>query len=248
LDGGRLVAYLIGDMVIDNLRGRSAWVRMPGCAYDPDTSVEVLRDLYATLGAQWVDAGIFVHFAMIPVTDPALIHAWFSLCFGIEQVYALLDLESLQPAMPEISADLTIRKATQADRQALAEMSDKDTGRRHRLRTTCLPQSSASNSLSQGHATLHAARVLAPCSRAPGWPRPAPAATASVKPTGAAPTCWLRDFGRNRVFVPSPIAWRAGSMSALRGRMATGPAEQGAVLLVCYVYLTVGWIADAPMV
>jgi GNAT superfamily N-acetyltransferase len=124
LDGGRLVAYLIGDMVIDNLWGRAAWVRMAGCAYDPDSSVEVVRDLYATLGAHWVEAGVFIHFALVPVADPALIQAWFSLCFGIEQVHALVDLEWLQPAMPEVPAYLTIRKATQADRQALANMSD----------------------------------------------------------------------------------------------------------------------------
>lgn len=36
LVNGQLVAYLIGDIAIDTVRGRSAWVRTPGCAYAPE--------------------------------------------------------------------------------------------------------------------------------------------------------------------------------------------------------------------
>src|SRR4030067_1257103 len=87
LDGGRLVAYLIGDLLIDEVWGRSAWVRTPGCAYDPDDGGEIVRDLYAALGARWVSHGIFSHFVLVPITDPSLIHVWFSLSFGIEQIH-----------------------------------------------------------------------------------------------------------------------------------------------------------------
>lgn len=124
LDNGRLVAYLVGDMAIDSVWGRSGWVRTAGCAYEAETGVEIIRDLYAALGARWVEYGIFAHFALVPVRDPELIHAWFSLSFGIEQVHALADLEALDPTLPAIPPGVEIRQAGPADRQHLAEMSD----------------------------------------------------------------------------------------------------------------------------
>lgn len=124
LDNGRLAAYLIGDMVIDNLWGRSGWVRTPGCAYSPDAGVEIVRDLYAALGARWVDFGLFFHFALVPLADPALVHAWFSLSFGIEQIHGLVDLDTLTLTAPAIHPDVEIRKAEPGDRDRLAQMSD----------------------------------------------------------------------------------------------------------------------------
>ena len=124
LDNGHLAAYLIGDMVIDNLWGRSGWVRTPGCAYSPNADVEIVRDLYAALGARWVGYGLFFHFALIPLADPALVHAWFSLSFGIEQIHGLLDLRALTSAAPAPPPDVKIRKANAGDRHLLAQMSD----------------------------------------------------------------------------------------------------------------------------
>ncbi len=124
LEAGQLVAYLIGDMVIDNVWGRSGWIRMSGCAYNLDGDAEIVRELYAALGTRWVDYGIFSHFILIPITDPALIQAWFSLSFGIEQIHALTDLEALNPVLPDISPKIEIRKVEPEDRQCMAEMSD----------------------------------------------------------------------------------------------------------------------------
>lgn len=121
---GQLVAYLIGDMVIDNTWGRSGWVRTAGCAYAPAAGVEIVRELYAALGARWVDYGIFSHFALLPVSDPALLHAWFSLSFGIEQIHALADLTTIDLTLPSMPPGLEIRKAGPADRHHLATMSD----------------------------------------------------------------------------------------------------------------------------
>jgi GNAT superfamily N-acetyltransferase len=124
LDQGHLVAYLIGEKIIDNLWGRSAWVRPPGCAYDPGTGAEIIRDLYAALGAHWVEYGIFTHFAQIPIGDPALVQAWFSLSFGVEQIHALADLNAMKPAFPQIPSGLEIVKAEPDDRHDVADMSD----------------------------------------------------------------------------------------------------------------------------
>lgn len=120
---GQLVAYLIGDLEIDPIRGRSAWVRTPGCAYDPAVGVEIVRDLYAALGERWVGYGFFLHIALTPVSDPALLQAWFSLSFGIEQVHALADLAMVEPP-PDLPLGLIIRQAGPADRQHLIAMAD----------------------------------------------------------------------------------------------------------------------------
>lgn len=121
---GQVVAYLIGDMVIDNTWGRSGWVRTAGCAYAPAVGVEVVRELYVALGAHWVDYGIFSHFALLPVSDPVLLQAWFALSFGIEQVHALADLTTIDPILSNMPPGLEMRKAGPADRHHLAAMSD----------------------------------------------------------------------------------------------------------------------------
>jgi hypothetical protein len=88
-EDGRMRGYLIGDLVLDNLWGRSAWVRFAGCALAPDQDVELVRDLYAALASPWVAQGCFTHFAVMPSTDAALLGMWFALSFGIEQVHGL---------------------------------------------------------------------------------------------------------------------------------------------------------------
>ncbi len=71
--GDRLLGYLIGDLVIDAVWGRSAWVRLAGCALAPGQSPELVRDLYAALARDWVTWGCFTHFALVPTADPALL-------------------------------------------------------------------------------------------------------------------------------------------------------------------------------
>src|SRR5438128_331998 len=93
LSGGRLRGYLIGEMVLDNLWGRSGWVRFAGCALAPEEDPELVRDLYAALAAKWVQFGCYNHFALVSPSDEALVDRWFALGFGIEQVYALATLE-----------------------------------------------------------------------------------------------------------------------------------------------------------
>jgi ribosomal protein S18 acetylase RimI-like enzyme len=68
--------------------------------------------------------GIFFHFVLVPVADPTLIQAWFSLSFGIEQVHALIDLEAVNQASPFAPPEIEIRRAGAGDRPHLAEMSD----------------------------------------------------------------------------------------------------------------------------
>ena len=124
LDGDRLVAYLIGDMVIDVLWGRSGWIRSAACAYDPGHGVEPVRDLYTALGERWLQFGVFYHVALMPVADSALIGAWFSLSFGVEQVHALQDLAGLSRRQVVIPPGVELRRAGPDDGPHLASMSE----------------------------------------------------------------------------------------------------------------------------
>ena len=125
VQGGQLLGYLIGEMVFDPSWGRQAWVRLPGCALAPGQPPDRVHDLYAALGARWVAAGCFEHFALVSVADPAMIQAWFALSFGLQQIYALLALEGLElPPPPPAAPGIAIRQAGPDDRAALAEISD----------------------------------------------------------------------------------------------------------------------------
>jgi len=123
LDDGQLVAYLIGDMVIDSIWGRSGWIRWAGCAYHPSAGVEPVRDLYAALGKHWVGFGVFTHCALVPVSDPAMIGAFFSLSFGVQQIHAL---QSIKESGGRRSAPpgVEMRRARAGDEQYLAKLSD----------------------------------------------------------------------------------------------------------------------------
>jgi GNAT superfamily N-acetyltransferase len=123
LRGGRLSGYMAGDVLIDPLWGRAAWVRLAGWALAPGESAELLRDLYAALAAEWVRRGVFDHYAIVPAADAAALAAWHSLGFGIEQVHAIADLDD-RLAEPAPVAGLTLRRASPADAGQLAELSD----------------------------------------------------------------------------------------------------------------------------
>ncbi len=124
---GQLLAYLLGELVIEEVWGRSAWVRLPGIAVHPEMEAsrarQVLRHLYASLAAPWVDAGILFHFAQIPASQKEMLETFFSLSFGIEQVYGLADLTAMDLSPQPLPPGVTIRRTTPGDRQLLAEMS-----------------------------------------------------------------------------------------------------------------------------
>ena len=121
-DHDRLVGYLIGDMVFDQIWGRAGWVRLAGCALAPGQAPELIGDLYQMLGAQWVAYGCFHHVALMPAATPDLIGAWFDLSFGIQQVHALASLVSLTLPTVTRPPTLEIRQAGPADRAAVAGM------------------------------------------------------------------------------------------------------------------------------
>jgi ribosomal protein S18 acetylase RimI-like enzyme len=123
VEGDQLLGYLIGDLVIDTVRGRSAWVRPAGLALAVDQEAELARDLYAAAAPRWLAWGCFDHFAVLPVADPAQTAAWFSLSFGLEQVHALCSLDTADPAAPAAVGGVHIRRAGPGDEEVLADLS-----------------------------------------------------------------------------------------------------------------------------
>jgi hypothetical protein len=124
VDGSRLLGYLIGDLDINTMWGRSAWVRPAGYAVAEGQSVELLRDLYAVLGDRWVKTGCFFHFVLIPAKAEELAKTWFSLCFGIEHVHAIRSLEGVSLDKPVLPAGVEIRQLGPEDGELIAGFSD----------------------------------------------------------------------------------------------------------------------------
>ena len=120
---GELIGYLIGDVVTEAPWERSGWVRLAGCALAPGESLEILPDVYAKVGARWVDHGCFAHFAMISTADPAWVEAWFRLSFGVEQVHALLSLTEDPSRQAPTPKGVEIRRAGPGDAEALGRLS-----------------------------------------------------------------------------------------------------------------------------
>src|SRR5262245_27408593 len=54
VSGGQMLGYVIGDLAVDTLRGRTAWVRQAGQALAAGQDHELLRDLYAAAALRWV--------------------------------------------------------------------------------------------------------------------------------------------------------------------------------------------------
>lgn len=123
LEGGGMAGYLIADVGIDAFRGRSVWVRLAGHALDEAVDAELYRDLYAAAGPPWLAQGCFIHYAMVPTADEAVLAAWGDLGFARDQVYALRALTDADADPGRTPEGITIRRATPDDRAALADMS-----------------------------------------------------------------------------------------------------------------------------
>ena len=112
LRGGRLVGYLVGALADDDVWGANEWVELAGHAVE---EAEVVRDLYAPVASRWLEEGRSRHYAVVPASDPELLDAWFRLCFGQQQAYAISEVaEAPWPA--------GVRKAEPRDVDRLVEL------------------------------------------------------------------------------------------------------------------------------
>lgn len=84
--GSEIIAYLIGRRDEHPQRGPYTFV---GAAGHAAAEAEVVRDLYAALAADWVDAGTMRHNVVVPASDGDLLDAWWRLSFGQQHAYAI---------------------------------------------------------------------------------------------------------------------------------------------------------------
>ncbi len=117
---GRLVGYLIGQARFDTLRGRHAWIQLPGHALAADAPPGLYADLYAAAAPAWLALGAFDHYVMLPAGDRDALDVWFSLSFGQEQAHAMRSLAEPLPGPVELPG-VIIRRATPDDRDAFVE-------------------------------------------------------------------------------------------------------------------------------
>lgn len=123
LQAGRLVGFALGSIQYDTLRGRTGWLPAAGHALAQGVGQELYGELYAALATRWVQAGCFMHFAVIPATDREALETWYSLGFGQQQLYAVRELTPLElPPAPALDPSIRIRRATLADLELLLDV------------------------------------------------------------------------------------------------------------------------------
>jgi GNAT superfamily N-acetyltransferase len=118
----RMTAYLLGEFTVQTW-GRCGYVYLPGYGLAEDESPNTLQDLYALLGNDWVNRGVFSHSLYISSSDRHIIGALFNLGFGKERVDALLDLSALSVPETEAPANIAVRQAGAGDNDNLAGLS-----------------------------------------------------------------------------------------------------------------------------
>lgn len=120
---GKMIAYLLGEHTTQPW-ARCGYVYLPGYALAKGENTSTIQDLYALLGEDWVQRGVFSHGLYVSAADPHIIAALFGLGFGKERVDALLDLRALEIPDIEEPAGITFRKAGLGDNAQLGGISD----------------------------------------------------------------------------------------------------------------------------
>ena len=105
-------AYVLGRPWPTELWGPNIWVEAAGhAARDP----ELLRDVWASAAAGWLEQGLRAHYALVPATDPQLLDAWFRLGFGAQHGHGIIEI-------PAGEWPPAVREATEDDIERLVEI------------------------------------------------------------------------------------------------------------------------------
>jgi ribosomal protein S18 acetylase RimI-like enzyme len=107
--GGDVVGYLLGLRREDGIWGPNVWVELAGHA---GIEPEIVRDLYGTAAARWVEEGRPRHYTLVPATDQPLVDAWFRLSFGAQHAAGI---QVTPEAANGSSTSAEVRRATGED-------------------------------------------------------------------------------------------------------------------------------------
>ncbi|GKX66380.1 GNAT family N-acetyltransferase [Inconstantimicrobium mannanitabidum] len=119
-DNGKLAGYIIGEIKIDNRRGRHVWIPYEGIAIRSDQSSELIRNLYAKVAILWLEQGCFMHYTIVPLGNQVYYDAFIKLSFFIEQVHGVMNIEEYKPF--ENVSDAKIRVANRMDSETMGNM------------------------------------------------------------------------------------------------------------------------------
>ncbi len=119
---GKMIAYLIGTNMTQAW-GRCGYVYFAGYALAEGEKASIIQDLYARLGDDWIQLGVFSHGCYVAAADSEIIEAMFDIGFGKERVDGLLDLRSIDITKANIPDGLTIRRAGTGDNDHLGSLS-----------------------------------------------------------------------------------------------------------------------------
>ncbi len=108
---GRALAYLAG--AVDDETKIARWLFGGHAAREP----EALRDLFAVQAEEF---GVSRFMLTVPAGDPALIDAWFRLAFGCQAVWAVREVERVEP----VDFGGTIRPATPDDMESVNDLDE----------------------------------------------------------------------------------------------------------------------------
>jgi ribosomal protein S18 acetylase RimI-like enzyme len=108
--------YLLGTP-LDESWGPNVWIEVAGHAV---RNPELVRDLYASAAAGWVDAGLTRHYALVPAADSELVDAWFRLGFGQQQAHGIREVPA--ETQVEVPAGFSIRGTDPADVEGLIDV------------------------------------------------------------------------------------------------------------------------------
>jgi GNAT superfamily N-acetyltransferase len=105
-------AYVLGRPWPTGLWGPNIWVEAAGHAARVP---ELLRDVWASAAAGWLEQGLKAHYVLVPATDPQLLDAWFRLGFGAQHGHGIIEI-------PAGKWPPAVREATEADIEGLVEI------------------------------------------------------------------------------------------------------------------------------
>jgi GNAT superfamily N-acetyltransferase len=96
--------------------GPNMWVESAGQAADDP---ELMRDLYGSAAARWVDEGRTAHYVLTPAHDGDLLDSWSRLGFGQQHAHGIRPVPTERPTPPP---EVTIRRAGADDVDTLARL------------------------------------------------------------------------------------------------------------------------------